>query len=249
MIELGVHKDKVGLMNVPLQFVQILTPLLIFKKIDLNRPFDLFLKIYPIRLLITLVLAMWIFITPYFRDLNNEYSLTYFVLYIILNSSYSFVFALMGLTKSTFFTRISDEKIGSTYMTLLNTVSNFGISFFFFLFPKYEFIFLFFSTASHWPTTIALYLIDLLSLKNCNKVIVPTHPKLELLIEQNVCSTETEAKICREIGGDCITTFDAFYLLALLCVLIGTLWLSIFKQTLLNLQSLPKSCWRVRFKE
>jgi len=223
MIELGVHKDKVGLMNVPLQFVQILTPLLIFKKIDLNRPFDLFLKIYPIRLLITLVLAMWIFITPYFRDLNNEYSLTYFVLYIILNSSYSFVFALMGLTKSTFFTRISDEKIGSTYMTLLNTVSNFGISFFFFLFPK--------------------------SLKNCNKVIVPTHPKLELLIEQNVCSTETEAKICREIGGDCITTFDAFYLLALLCVLIGTLWLSIFKQTLLNLQSLPKSCWRVRFKE
>ena len=49
MIEAGVPKEKLGLMNAPFQIVQILTPILIGNIANTNRPLDLFVKIYPVR--------------------------------------------------------------------------------------------------------------------------------------------------------------------------------------------------------
>jgi len=46
-----------------------------------------------------------------------------------------------------FFSRISDPRFGGTYMTLLNTLSNLGFV---------------------WPSTVALQLIDLLTIKKCS---------------------------------------------------------------------------------
>lgn len=45
-----------------------------------------------------------------------------------------------------FFNRISDPAVGGTYMTLLNTLANLG---------------------GNWPQTLALWLIDPLTFKNC----------------------------------------------------------------------------------
>ena len=48
-----------------------------------------------------------------------------------------------------FHARISDPVMGGTYMTLLNTVSNLG---------------------SKWPGTLVLWLVDIVSLKDCEGV-------------------------------------------------------------------------------
>jgi PAT family acetyl-CoA transporter-like MFS transporter 1 len=50
LIEVGVAKEKLGLLHAQFQFVQLLTPILIGKCINLNRPLEYFYKIYPIRL-------------------------------------------------------------------------------------------------------------------------------------------------------------------------------------------------------
>ena len=91
----------------------------------------------------------------------------------------------MALFKTAFFTHISDKNIGGTYMTLLNTIANIGL---------------------HWPTTLTLYLIDLLSEKACVFVNSPNVNAFSLLrkkffkdfvknIHENTCYTEFEQKV------------------------------------------------------
>ena len=46
--------------------------------------------------------------------------------------------------------QISDKSIGGTYMTLLNTISNIGMA---------------------WPGTLALFLIDVMSVKHCQPLV------------------------------------------------------------------------------
>ena len=52
----------------------------------------------------------------------------------------------MYVANTAFFARVSDPTIGGTYMTLLNTMSNFGGS---------------------WPDTLMLWLVDPLTSKRC----------------------------------------------------------------------------------
>jgi hypothetical protein len=49
LIEAGVSKEKLGLMNAPFHIIQILTPVIVGKVIDMNRPLDMFIKVYPVR--------------------------------------------------------------------------------------------------------------------------------------------------------------------------------------------------------
>ena len=55
----------------------------------------------------------------------------------------------MFVATMAFYARISDPAIGGTYMTLLNTVTN---------------------LAGTWPSTLSLWLVDNVSLKDCEGV-------------------------------------------------------------------------------
>ena len=79
----------------------------------------------------------------------------------------------------------SDKKIGGTYMTLLNTISNIGVN---------------------YPATLALYLIDLFSYKQCSfepntdSQISTTSKKKGFInflksIHKNTCSTNQESEV------------------------------------------------------
>jgi hypothetical protein len=133
----------------------------------------------------TIFLSVWIYYTPLFKDANNMYPMSYFVMYALLNSVYAFVFSAMALVKTAFFTQISDPQIGGTYMTLLNTVANIGV---------------------HWPTTLILYLIDVFSYKGCvyteKGVLSSTNynHKMKFFtllksLDENTCSNEYDLKV------------------------------------------------------
>lgn len=265
MIEAGVPKDKLGMLNAPFQIVQILTPIFFGNLVVVSKPLDLFLKIYPVRMIVTLILVLWVYCTPLFRDDNDQYPWSFFILYGILNGGYSLVFSSLSLTRTLFYTQISDKSIGGTYMTLLNTISNIGQT---------------------WPGTLALYLIDVLSVKHCEKI--PGHPKplntseaafLALAKETNLntCSNQDQIEVswlefeinnwccivlyliynvllffiksCIKLGARCLVLIDAFYLLTVVAVALGLFWLLYFKSSILKLQSLPKSGWRVDSSE
>lgn len=75
----------------------------------------------------TVVLTFWVYYTPMFRDDHGHYPFNYFFFYIVLNGFYALIFSTQALSKTAFFTQISDKTIGGTYMTLMNTVANIGI--------------------------------------------------------------------------------------------------------------------------
>ena len=65
---------------------------------------------------------------------------------IFVSSLHKMAVYSMFVTQMAFAARISDPAIGGTYMTLMNTVCNFG---------------------GNWPGTVALWFIDPLSRKDC----------------------------------------------------------------------------------
>lgn len=71
-----------------------------------------------------------------------------------------------------FFAKISDPAVGGTYMTLLNTVCNLG---------------------GNWPTAIVLWLVDVLSVRQCDLKADGLHP-------ENVCANKTEQDVSKPIS-------------------------------------------------
>jgi PAT family acetyl-CoA transporter-like MFS transporter 1 len=73
-----------------------------------------------------LVCAVFVYATPYFKDANNDYPAYYYALCLTINVLYTFFAVAMNSALVAFYAKISDKKIGGTYMTYLNTVSNMG---------------------------------------------------------------------------------------------------------------------------
>lgn len=126
MIEIGVPKEKLGLLAVPLTPLQIILPLLLSRYTNGPRPFNLYIKALPFRLFMGVVAASWVYFTPIFRDSNNEYPFYYFILCLLINSLHSVFTYAMFVSQMAFFAKVSDKRIGGTYMTFLNTVTNMG---------------------------------------------------------------------------------------------------------------------------
>ena len=67
-----------------------------------------------------------VYITPQFKEANNEYPLSYYFICLIINAIHSIFAYSMFVSMGSFFAQISDKSIGGTYMTFLNTLSNLG---------------------------------------------------------------------------------------------------------------------------
>ena len=121
-----------------------------------------------------------------------------------------------------------------------------------------------------WPTTLAFYLASYFTVNDCKYDVkdlkASTDYSLEKIIEnldKNYCSFDEESKVnwkiafflnflkyfkfqdCVNFGGKCVTLFDAYYLLTVVCVIIGILWLFWKKKTVYNLQYVSKSAWKI----
>ena len=77
----------------------------------------------------------------------------------------------MFVSGMAFHARISDPAIGGTYMTLLNTIMN---------------------LAGTWPSTLALWMVDTVSLKDCEGVV-------DFSLD---CDTLQELRVCVGGGGE-----------------------------------------------
>lgn len=77
---------------------------------------------------------------------DGSLSTSYFSLVILLTIFESFVSTFAFSSMSSFFSMIADPKIGGTYLTLLNTLSN---------------------ISSTWPRSIVLFAVDLFTQNRC----------------------------------------------------------------------------------
>ncbi|KAI1328200.1 acetyl-CoA transporter 1 [Xylariaceae sp. FL0255] len=144
----------------------------------------------------------------------------------------TFTQTVMFVAVSAFHARVADPVIGGTYMTLLATVSNLGGTF-----PRYFVLRLvdaFTQATCHPPTGSALEKLDTSALKS------------PLVTQPFSCAIQAEKEICINGGGTCEILHDGFYIVNILCIIVGaaTFFMYIQKKVMM-LQGLPMRAWRL----
>ncbi|CZR65605.1 related to acetyl-CoA transporter [Phialocephala subalpina] len=155
---------------------------------------------------------------------------TWYLLVVIAEHIFStFTSTIMFVAISAFHARIADPVIGGTYMTLLATVSNLGGTFPRFFVLKFVD---FFTSATCIPPP-STYTLD---------------PKLRgpLITDSFSCALSSEKDRCIQGGGICDVTRDGYYVMNIVCVIIGvvTFW-GYIKPAAIKLQGLPLRAWRI----
>ncbi|KAF2090233.1 hypothetical protein K490DRAFT_36094 [Saccharata proteae CBS 121410] len=152
----------------------------------------------------------------------------YLVTVIVEHVFSTFMSTVMFVAISAFHAKIADPVIGGTYMTLLATVSNLGGTF---------------------PRFFILKFVDLFTAAQCVPASVPPSAgdlKGPLVTEAFSCALEADKHRCVEGGGSCNITTDGYYIVNVLCIVVGvvTFW-GFIKPAALKLQGLPLRAWRI----
>ncbi|KAK7152302.1 hypothetical protein R3I94_008587 [Phoxinus phoxinus] len=212
LMEAGVPKEQLALLAVPMVPLQILLPLVISKYTAGPRPLDIFYEAFPIRLLIGLEYALLVWWTPSVRQ-DQGFPLYYYAVVLLSYAAHQVAVYSMYVACMAFHAKVSDPVIGGTYMTLLNTLTNLG---------------------GNWPSTLALWLVDPLTFKECQGAPGQT------------CGSAEEAGLCVREGGACVTTLNGYYVESVVCVLIGVCWWIFFGKKIKRLQEESPSAWHCR---
>lgn len=236
LVESGIPKERLGLMAIPLIPVQLALPLVIAKYTTGPRPLNIYVKAIPYRLIFGIVAAVLVWVTPFLvPDASQGLPFLYAVLLFVCYGLHQVCVYCMFVSIMAFFAKISDSKVGGTYMTLLNTVTNLG---------------------GNWPAMLALYFVDPLTSKVCEggtesmdnlcrdsvEKDVSFHKKL--VIKKTVVFF-FYFQLCISKGGKCVTVLDGFYIETALCTLIGVLWLLWGRKKINYIQNLTENSWKL----
>ncbi|XP_026823340.1 acetyl-coenzyme A transporter 1-like [Rhopalosiphum maidis] len=168
LIDAGVSKDDMMIINTSMFVAKIILPLTIARHTSGPKPMSLYLKATLVKLLWNIVFIMLIYYTPKLIKVNGIIKIPtyYYVILVIILTIQEMLNYTMFVALLAFYSRISDPRFGGTYMTLLNTLSNFG---------------------NAWSTFAVLRVVDLLTFRECSFDSKNDCSTLDL---QNTCKTE-----------------------------------------------------------
>lgn len=113
-IEYGVPKDKIALLSIPLVPLQILLPFLISRFTNGPRPMTFYIKSFPFRLVMTVVIASFLYATPLMivKDGSTTTIPMYFyVMMVSIYMIYQIPFRGMSVAEMAFMSRVSDPLV------------------------------------------------------------------------------------------------------------------------------------------
>ena len=241
LIEAGVPKDKLAMLAIPMMPLQIILPWIISRYTAGPRPMDVFVKAIPARLVLCLVMAAVVYITPTFKLEDGSFPVTFYGLLITVYGIYQVkkkprlrnilelclhqvALYSMFVSIMAFFAKVSDPAVGGTYMTLLNTLTNLG---------------------GNWPSTLALWMVDPLTRKQCTATGHNTTLSAAQLAD-NTCADTSQVDTCTGAGATCDTTIDGYYVECGICFVVGMAWLVLWGYRTINrLTEAPDQEWRV----
>lgn len=220
LIEFGVPKDKIAILSTAQLPLQLILPFVFSRSITGEKPMDFYIKAFPFRLLVTVFIAFFVYVTPFVIEKNpqnipNYYYWIYVLLYLLLE----FPYRAMYVADTAFMARISDPLVGGTYMTLLNTISNFG---------------------GRWAQTFYLWLVDIITWKSC---ILNDSSNSTVYRTKSQCEDMDAKKIDDNIR--CHVVVDGYYIEVVINVIYGIIWYQWGKRTLNYLQNLERKDWLV----
>ncbi|XP_022174759.1 acetyl-coenzyme A transporter 1-like [Myzus persicae] len=149
LVDAGVPKDDIMVLTTAMFAVKIVTPFAVSKYTSGPKPMSVCLKSMTIKLIWSLTYIVFVYFTPMIIYRNGELNVPiyYYLILGLINAISEALSYIMLVAITAFFSRISDSRFGGTYMTLLNTVANFGMT---------------------YSTSIGLKLIDFLTFKKCS---------------------------------------------------------------------------------
>lgn len=146
---------------------------------------------------------------------GGEISTKYFCLVIFQHLLGSFMNTVQFIGISAFHTRVADPVLGGTYMTLLNTLSNFG---------------------GTWPRLIIMAMINHFTVYKC---VIPDTNQVYVTQGGNMQACTEVLK------GTVTILRDGYHITNIVCITVGLLlYFGYLKKKILHLQSLPISSWR-----
>ncbi|CAG61480.1 uncharacterized protein GVI51_K06655 [Nakaseomyces glabratus] len=146
---------------------------------------------------------------------DGQISTGYFLLVIIQHLLGSFMSTVQFVAISAFHSKIADPVLGGTYMTLLNTLSNFG---------------------GTWPRLMIMSMINYFTVYSCTL----ENGSVAILNRGSNIQACTTA-----LRGTAKVVTDGYYIANMFCIIIGTLLYFMFiKKKMLFLQTLPIGSWR-----
>ena len=196
-----------------------------------KRPLDIFMIGVPLKLVTSVLGWLAVQTTHKAYQGGNEPGIFYFGPLVAILVMNEIAGSLIFSSVMSFFARVSDPAIGGTYMTLLNTVTNMG---------------------SKWPNATALYLLPKLTYsvcttkKNYYETSLPSQSLIDKLLKYDCSHSSTT---CIANGGRCNIILDGYTIETVLCVIIGIIWIFVFRDTVAKLQSLPFRDWIVIGKD
>ncbi|QFZ27743.1 putative uncharacterized membrane protein [Clavispora lusitaniae] len=139
-----------------------------------------------------------------------------FFLIIVQHLFGSFMSTIQFVSLCAFHTKIADPAIGGTYMTTLNTLSNYG---------------------GTWPRLIIFFLIDKFTVSKCEMVTSSSVYDIH---------REEQRQQCLASGGHVNIIRDGYFYTSFICLSLGVIIWFWVKKKATYLQSLPASAWRVK---
>ncbi|XP_078419937.1 acetyl-coenzyme A transporter 1 [Cetorhinus maximus] len=212
LVELGVPKEQLAILAVPMVPLQILLPFVISKYTAGRKPLNVFYWAMPFRLFMGMIFALVVFWTPMMKQ-GTEFPVYYYGVLLFSYALHQVTVYSMYVAVMAFNAKISDPSIGGTYMTLLNTISN---------------------LAGNWPATLALWLVDPLTVKKC------------IGAPEQSCRSAIDAELCAKSGGSCSTITDGYYVESVSCIFIGLAWWLRYGNKFRKLQDEHPSTWQCK---
>lgn len=212
LIEMGVPKEQLAILAVPMVPLQILLPIAISKYTAGHKPLNVFYWAMPFRLTMGIIFALLVFWTPMVKQ-GTEFPTYYYGALLFSYALHQVAVYSMYVAVMAFNAKISDPSIGGTYMTLLNTISN---------------------LAGNWPATLALWLVDPLTVKKC------------IGAPEQSCRSTIDSELCVKSGGSCSTVMDGYYVESAFCIIFGFAWWLCNGKKFRNLQDEHPSTWQCK---
>ncbi|XP_022165986.1 acetyl-coenzyme A transporter 1-like [Myzus persicae] len=149
LIDAGVPKDNIMVIQTAMFVVKMILPLVVAKYTSGPKPMNIYLTATPFRLLLNISFAVFIYYTPTLITMNGfvHIPIYYYALLVCILSVHDMIDNIMRVATIAFFSRISDSRFGGTYMSLLGTLSSLGAA---------------------WSSSVAIGIVDFLSFKECS---------------------------------------------------------------------------------
>lgn len=148
LLDAGIKKDNLLiLIMISMMPTEIFLPLIVTKYTTGPKPTETYIKFIPFRLIFSVCAIVIVWFTPTMISETGEAPYILLVILFTYNIIYDTCVNSMYLGMTAFFAKVSDPRVGGTYMTLWNTVDTLG---------------------GTWPATLSLWMIDLLTWKDCD---------------------------------------------------------------------------------